>query len=533
MTIAVDPKKIDRSVVDLVADVKQLTQEIQSLYTLDDVPWIIGYSGGKDSSAVLQMVWKAIVALPKKQRKKTIHVISTDTLVENPIVAAWVRQSQTQLKQAAQKQKLPFEPHLLTPNLQDTYWVNLIGKGYPAPRNKFRWCTERLKINPSNSFIRDKIRTHGETILVLGTRKAESSQRAYAMSRHEQKRLRDRLSPNAALPNSLIYSPIEDWSNHDVWLYLHSHPNPWSNEGQNLNKDLFTMYRGATADNECPLVVDTTTPSCGSSRFGCWVCTLVDRDKSMEAMILNDDEKEWMEPLLALRDELDFRSDDKRKRERERRDFRRLSGRVQLFERNGDDGNLEVVPIPGPYIKPWREELLRKVLQTEQSVRENAPPGMNNIELISQAELQEIRRIWRDNKHEFEDALPRIYLEVTGKKFQDSHPVNDGLTLGSEEWQILEEICGDDPMHVELVARLLSTESKYQTMSRRQGIYEALEKCFDTSARTKETAIEHAHTVRDLKQATEDGDVSTLKKITKQPKTQKRQSKTKANKSRT
>lgn len=515
MTVATETTQIaERSVADLLADVKQLTQEIQVLYTLDEVPWIVGYSGGKDSSAALQLVWNAIAALPKRQRTKKIYVISTDTLVENPIVAAWVRQSQSQIKLSAEQQQLPFEPHLLTPNVYDSFWVNLIGKGYPAPRHKFRWCTERLKINPSNSFIRDQIRAHGETILVLGTRKAESSQRAYSMTRHEEHRLRDRLSPNAALPNSLIYSPIEDWSTQDVWLYLHSHANPWSLDGRNLNKDLFTMYRGATADNDCPLVVDTSTPSCGNSRFGCWVCTLVDRDKSMEAMILNDDEKAWMEPLLDLRDELDFRSEAKRQREASHRDFRRLSGRVQLFERNGDDGHLEVVPIPGPYIKAWREELLRKVLLTQETVRENAPPEMQDIQLISQLELQEIRRIWREEKHEFDDALPRIYLEVTKERFKDPRPSSDTNTLGSEEWSILENICGDDPMHLELVARLLSTESKYQTLSRRKGIYRDLEKCFDASARAKEDAIEHAHTVRDLKQAAEAGDVKSLQKIT-------------------
>ena len=66
------------------------------------------------------------------------------------------------------------------------------------------------------------------------------------------------------------------------------------------------MYQGASPDGECPLVVDASTPSCGDSRFGCWVCTLVDKDKSMSAMIQNDEEKEWMLPLLELRNDLDL-----------------------------------------------------------------------------------------------------------------------------------------------------------------------------------------------------------------------------------
>ena len=82
------------------------------------------------------------------------------------------------------------------------------------------------------------------------------------------------------------------------------------------NKSLLGMYQGASTDGECPLVVDTTTPSSGTSRFGCWVCTVVDKDRSMEAMIKNEDEKIWMTPLLDLRNDLaDF------SQEKERRDF--------------------------------------------------------------------------------------------------------------------------------------------------------------------------------------------------------------------
>ena len=501
MVAATDNPIPKNPVVELQEDVQVLTTEIQALYTLDDIPWIIGYSGGKDSSSVLQLVWNAVAALPRKACTKTIHIISTDTRVENPIVSAWVSQSHTQIKAATRRRRLPFKPHLLLPAVQDTFWVNLIGKGYPAPRQKFRWCTERLKIKPSNAFVREKVRAHGETILVLGTRKSESQKRAHVMAKHAKGRVRDRLSPNAALPNSLVYSPIEDWSDEKVWLYLHTFPNPWSAKGKNLNKDLFQIYRGATADNDCPLVVDTSTPSCGGSRFGCWVCTLVDKDKSMEAMIINDDEKTWMEPLLNLRDELDFRSDGKRVKERGNRDFRRLSGRIQLFEHKDEDGQKIVEPIPGPYIKAWREELLRMVLQTQEQVRELAPIEMKAIELISYDELLEIRRIWREEKHEFDDSLPRIYHEVTGQKFQDPRPNTDTAQLGPDAWAILQDLCGDDPMYFELIAKLLNTERQYQTMSRRNGIYKDLAACFETSALPKAAAIQQAETIRHMKQA--------------------------------
>lgn len=499
-----------RTVTELIEDIQKLTQEIQDLYCLDSIPWLIGWSGGKDSSAVLQLIWNAISSLPAEQRTKPIHVISTDTQVENPIVSAWVAKSLENIRTSAIQQNVPIQPHLLKPQLKDTFWVNLIGKGYPAPRNQFRWCTARLKINPANSFIREMVRNNGETILVLGTRKAESSKRSATMKKYEARRVRERLSPNSSLPNSLVYTPIEDWRDDEVWLYLMQWENPWGND----NKDLFSMYRGATADNECPLVIDTSTPSCGDSRFGCWVCTMVSQDKSMEAMIQNDEEKEWMQPLLDIRNELDIEND------RDKRDFRRIWGNVHLFERNVD-GEISVEPVPGPYTKYWREHWLRRVLEAQTQVRKTAPPEMRDITLITTEELSEIRRIWLEEKHEFEDSLPRIYQEVTGEPFKDPRPGADATILGAEEWNILAEVCEDDAMHLELMAKLLDTERQYHAKNRRVGIYEDLERCFDTSSRSREQAIQNAHHQYDIKQAIENGDIAkvkeTLKKLNADP----------------
>ncbi|MFM6622481.1 MAG: DNA phosphorothioation system sulfurtransferase DndC [Dolichospermum sp.] len=495
----------NRTVPELVEYIQALTTEIQELYCLDEIPWVVGYSGGKDSTATLQLIWNAISGLPPEKRTKLIHVITTDTLVENPIIAAWVRNSLEQMKFESQKQGLPFEPHLLSPDFKETFWVGLIGKGYPAPRGKFRWCTERLKINPSNRFIRDVVRNNGEAIVVLGTRKAESLKRAHRMKKLEAQRVRDHLSPNMNLPNSLVYSPIEDWENDDVWIYLMQWENPWKYS----NKELFAIYRGASADNECPLVVDTTTPSCGSSRFGCWVCTLVSQDKSLTAMIQNDEEKEWMQPLLDFRKELDLEEN------RNRRDFRRRRGGVQLYERNLE-GEVSIEPIPGPYLKEAREDFLRKLLKIEKQIRQTAPENMRDITLLTIEELSEIRRIWLEERHEFDDSVPRIYEEVTGEVFKDPRPGADQSILGSDEWGVLEEICEGDGMHLELMSRLLDTERQFKKKTRRVGIYESLEKCFDTSSRSPEVAIRNAHLKRDLRQAALEGDVATVREKVKQ-----------------
>jgi len=200
--------------------VEGIREEIKQIYLSDHVPWVIGYSGGKDSTAVLQIVWQAISELGLDSRHKPIHVISTDTLVENPIVAAWVNGSLEAMEVAASQQEMPIVPHRLVPRTEETFWVNLIGKGYPAPRFKFRWCTERLKIQPSNDFIRNTVKQNGEAVLLLGTRRAESHKRAANMAKLDELAIRDRLVPSSSLHNCLVYTPIEDWTNDDVWFFI-------------------------------------------------------------------------------------------------------------------------------------------------------------------------------------------------------------------------------------------------------------------------------------------------------------------------
>jgi DNA sulfur modification protein DndC len=440
------------------ASVTSLLDEIAEMYLADGIPWVVGYSGGKDSTATLQLIWHALERLERKQLQKPIYVISTDTLVENPVVAAWVAQSLVTMASAAQEAGLPITTHRLTPEVENSFWVNLIGKGYPAPRPRFRWCTERLKINPSNKFIGDVVRKNGEAIIVLGTRKAESSTRSHVMTRLEGLRVRDRLNPSTTLPNAYVYSPIVDWSNDDVWTFLMQKRNPW---GYN-NKDLLTLYQGASADGECPLVIDSSTPSCGDSRFGCWVCTLVEQDRSMQAMIQNDAEKEWMQPLLDLRDKLDVADD------RHLRDFRRMSGNVQLFNDQ---------PVPGPYTQEARQNWLTKLLQAQRHVQTHGPADMSGLELITLGELEEIRRIWVVEKHEIEDSLPLIYEQSCGEPYPGKR-LDDGMPFSADDIRLLSEVCGDR-MHFELTRELLAIEQKHRTMSRRAGVFQNLQKAFE------------------------------------------------------
>lgn len=443
-------------------DIQALIEVIKGLYLADMIPWICGYSGGKDSTAVVQLVWYALRELPPEKRRKTVHIISTDTLVESPVVAIWATESLRKMENQAAADGLPIVPHRLTPTTTNTFWVNLIGRGYPYPRKDFRWCTDRMKIEPSNRFIKSVLNAESEAILVLGTRKAESATRRAVMEGYEKKRYRDHLSPNGSFPNSYVFSPIENWSNDNVWQYLVQVPNPWGHS----NKDLLAMYSGASSDGECPLVIDTSTPSCGNSRFGCWVCTMVTEDKSMAAMIQNDEEKAWMLPMLEFRNEIVGQQGS----DRDRRDFRKRDGRLQWH-----NGRL----VHGPYTKKTREVLLRRLLEVEKLVHEIGPDEIKNVPLITMDELRMIRQIWLDDFHEFDDSLPRIYESVTGKPYSDGM-VSKNKYFGSAESALLDDVCKelypDEDLLAGLQRALLDTEAKAAAISNKKNVILNFEK---------------------------------------------------------
>lgn len=435
--------------------IDDIYKEIATLYSSDRRPWVVGFSGGKDSTATLQLVWEALSRLPECERTKPVYVISSDTLVESPVISAFIGGIIDKINIAAKEQAMPFTAQMVLPKLQDTFWVNMIGRGYAAPNQRFRWCTDRLKIQPANRFIEEQVDQYGEVVLVLGVRRAESAARAQVMSLHRKEG--DLVSRHTVLRSAWVYTPIELFTTDDVWSYLLSVKSPWGAD----NRQLLTMYRNAQAD-ECPLVVDTTTPSCGNSRFGCWTCTVVERDKSMEAMI--DNGGEWMEPLLELRDWLASTSDPVSKYKY--REVRRRNGRIQQWGENNDR------IVWGPYKLDVRREILRRLLETQEKVRKTGPDL--TIELISNDELHEIRRIWQDEGGDWEDSIPRIHRKATGRDLewvQEDAPVSNEL-----DERVLVEICKEHEIHVGLMRELIDLQHKLQGLGRRYGVQSEIER---------------------------------------------------------
>jgi DNA sulfur modification protein DndC len=415
---------------------KLIQEEIAEQYLEMDNnrPWILGFSGGKDSTMLLQLVWYTLKSIPKELRQRYIYVVCNNTLVENPLILDYTEKVLERIASAAKEQSMPIVVHRTTPKLEDTFWVNLIGKGYPAPNNMFRWCTDRLKITPTTRFILEKISDEGEVIILLGTRSDESASRARSIKKHEiqGQRLRKHI-----LPNAFVFSPIQDVKTDEVWQYLLQSPSPWGA----ANRDLVTLYRNATG-GDCPLVIDTTTPSCGNSRFGCWVCTVVKRDKSMEALI--DNGEDWMEPLVDLRDLLVTTRDNDEFREKRRR--------------NGQEG-------VGPYLPSFRAQLLEKLLIAQREIHKTQP----DVDLVNVQELVAIQVLWyRDNV--FTLNVADIYNKVFGFRIN----LEDYNEKFLREKELLKHSC-TDIKDFDLINELLALQKSKTIMMGQRGLQNDLE----------------------------------------------------------
>lgn len=447
----------------------ELEASIRRAYIRDERPWVIGYSGGKDSTCALQLIWRALASLSPAERTKPIYVLSSDTLVETPVIVDYIDRALADINAAAEAQQMPISAHKVSPDVSDSFWVNLIGRGYPAPSRRFRWCTERLKIDPANAFIKSKVAEFGEVVMVLGVRRAESATRAQVMALH--KRHDSEFSRHTRLPGALVYTPIEDLSLDDVWSYLLQGDCPWGGD----NKELVTLYRNAQA-GECPLVVDTQTESCGKSRFGCWVCTVVTKDKAMEAMV--DNGEEWLEPLLELRDFLAATQDPKRKKEV--RDFRRRNGSVTFVE-------AREAPIPGPYLFDFRKEILSRLLAVQNEVALEAPPG-EKVVLIQDAELLEIQRVWREELGDWQDTVHRLVADIIGRELERKQ--SSDFRFDADDAAVLRGVCDQHDLPPQLLAELLNAEREVAGQKRRSSIHKRIESILSKEWRDLEAVMD-------------------------------------------
>lgn len=330
-------------------------------------PWIIGFSGGKDSTLVAHAVFSALLDISPSRLTRPIHVIANDTLVESPLVAAHLHQSLQEIRHAAEMLALPITVATTNPNPNNTFWVLLIGKGYPSPNSTMRWCTDRLKIQPTSRYILDQVAACGSAIILLGVRKDESTSRRRSVEAYRND-AGSRLHPHKDLKGAYVYRPIVDLATDDVWEILASNSPPWGGSHNRLIK----LYRDA-AGGECPIVLSQDeAPGCGtnSSRFGCWTCTVVEKDKSLQGFV--DSGNHQYSPLITFRDWLrEIRND------QTLRQGRRRNGKITI----ATNGKL----IPGPFTLEARRMILDRLLETQRKYGNT---------LITDQEIEAIQRIW-------------------------------------------------------------------------------------------------------------------------------------------
>ncbi len=331
-------------------------------------PWIIGFSGGKDSTLVAHLAFDVLASLAPQERRRDVHLVSNDTLVESPLVVSHIACVQEEIQCAAEAWRLPLRVVTTRPDDDATFWVNLIGRGYPPPNRSFRWCTDRMKIQPTSRYIREQTQSTGEAILLIGVRRSESATRAATVARYDNG---ERLHPHNDLQNCMVFRPIVELTTDEVWEYLAFNLPPWGGS----HNALFKLYLDAGAA-ECPTVMSQDdSASCGtsSSRFGCWTCTVVEKDKSLTGFV----EAGFAEfgPLVTFRDWLASIRDAP-----ERRMARRRNGRLTVTT----DG----VFIPGPFTLDTRREILEEVLNMQSAMK---------TRLISKEEISRIKAIWAED----------------------------------------------------------------------------------------------------------------------------------------
>ncbi len=406
---------------------ENIIQEMSMVYQHDKRPWMIGYSGGKDSTLLCCLVMEMLQRLTKEKISKTVYIVSSDTMVENPIVVDYMHKMSDMINAAGAPLKIKAD--IIYPKTEDTFWCKVIGLGYPPPEAPgFRWCTERLKIHPMNKYTLDTIKNNGEVILLLGVRKAESTYRANNIrSREIEGKI---LVPHNDIENTYVYNPLIEIPNEIVWHFLlkDDAKSPWGSD----NKYLFSLYQGEHLGEEQSVIGEIDKdkiPVTGNFRFGCWICTMVKEDKSLKAFI--DKGETWLIPLREYRNWLlELRTTPAA------REYKRRNG-TMYRKADGELGQ-------GPFTMTTRQEMLRRLLKLEVET---------NLNLITLEELKVIDEIWDSEGDLSRRSLVDIYREVKGECLPW-----DEYKIPIFPKEVVEEIkqhCSENDVEFEMISKLI------------------------------------------------------------------------------
>ena len=432
-------EKLSNKIIDIK---KRLKKE----YLADSRPWVVTFSGGKDSTTVLHLVMDMFLELTEKQREaKRIYIVSSDTGVEMPIIEDYTTNKLTQISDFIKKEKLNMEVNLLKPKVTESFWTLLLGKGYPSPNQTFRWCTDRMKIKPATNFLKSLTEQNESILMLLGVRSDESQARAESIAKRDENHRG--FSKHGEIPNAFIFSPIKDWTNAEVWTYLSKYPAPWGE-----HNDMMKLYDKGSGEADCNIALNPEAASCGKTRFGCWVCTVVSKDKSMANMLRNK-EDEWMLPLNNFRNKLE--------------EYRYDHSKRQPRRRNGQKS-------VGPFLLSVRKELLQELLQIEKSLI--ALGKMGDKKLISDEEIEQIQKEWLHDGDFFETAITMAHNVNRLVDYES----NKSFDL--KERDFIESICKEHNIPVKLIEDLMQKEHSSRHQIKRTKIFTEMESLVENFA---------------------------------------------------
>lgn len=370
-------KKISRditSATDIAAQLEAIYVVMRAEYLKKHKdPWIFAFSGGKDSTLLLHLAYEVILSVEPAQRMRPLYIVANDTLVESPLVINHLDKSLEEIRASANQHDLPIVIEKTKPNIDETFWANVIGRGYIPPTRNFRWCTDRMKIKPTKYILDRILLRHKRAVLLIGTRRAESQNRQRNMDKRKVRA--NAMRPHGQIEGCRVFSPLADLADNDVWTILLQLKPPWGG----THKRLITLYKNA-GGGECPLVLTKDdAPSCGTSspRFGCWTCTVVEKDKSLRGLIdAGHEDEEKFEALARFRDWLIALREDNKNRMPVRRD-----GTTKIRE----DGSR----VFGPFTLKVRMRILKKLIALSENLGED---------LITPSEIEVIEEIWHTDK---------------------------------------------------------------------------------------------------------------------------------------
>ena len=425
-----------------------IIEEMKFVYLHDNRPWMIGFSGGKDSTLLCYLLFEMLNSLTPLERTKKVYIVSSDTMVENPIVQRYMHDVSNRINEVGKL--LNVETKIIYPKIENTFWSKVIGLGYPTPEAPgFRWCTERLKIEPMNRFTFETISESGEVILLLGVRKAESVYRANNIkSREIDGKL---LIPHTMIEKAYVYNPLTEIPNEIVWEYLlkDNAVTPWGTS----TKYLFSLYQGENLGEEKSVIGEVDKdkiPITGNSRFGCWICTMVKEDKSLKNFI--DNGETWLIPLREYRNwMIELRNTP------EAREYKRRNG-VVYEKKNGELGQ-------GPFTMEARQKILHKLLLLEVET---------GLSLITIDELKIIDQFWEQEGDLTRRKLVDMYFNIKKQRL----PWDEYKTpvFSDDIINYIKDLCNEYDIEFELISKLIIEIEKTKSYAKSNILNKAFER---------------------------------------------------------